>query len=175
MRGSLYINVLAPEAVTIDMSESPSRLINERTSYGHAFLQTLGRLGVGFDTLQNGTAFPTLRLEGTVDTIRNNAHRLKLLGGSIACAAAQAEITYGSDRREVSDTIRELATKTIPDLPQDIDLAYAAAELAYPFALLTNDDGIYVAFNFAAPWLVEAARQNAPVMQPEQLVMNFPT
>ena len=156
MRGSIYINELRPGHVIMDLSGSPQELLTKKTTYGFAYLKTLDRLGLEHAKIETGLTFRGLRVIGTVETIKERASDLQRHIGLIASGAVQTAYTAPWDRDVIGRTLDRLANRTIPEMAAEITLGQAVGLITEPFADMTNDDGVVIRLDQAAPWRVEA-------------------
>lgn len=145
MRSSIYINQISPEHVTWDSSLSPQEIMSEKNGVGFSFLKTAEHLGMKIEKEDiNGYRWPIYNIYGSVEGIKRNNADLQRHIGLIARYGAES----GRVNRDwLGRILGKLVQETIPAFDEETSLANAVAEVSYPFADLTNDDGVAIGIN----------------------------
>lgn len=156
MIGRLYINEIGPNAAMLDFSAHPGDVLDPKNPYGHAYLETLGGLGIRYAMIGKSNAS---FIEGDIEGVKSKIPILHEKIGSIAekCAELETyEVLKGDTRNDVSRTLIHLTERSLLELPNDAGISKLAATVTSPFAYATNpgNEAFYV-INGEKPWWYE--------------------
>lgn len=159
MTSSIYINQTEPNTAIMDFSYSPAVLTNKETCYGFAFQKTLEQLGLEYEVNPEITWFGQMIVAGNMETIKSNIPRLQRHIGIIARYGAEkgglGSSSISQNRRFIGRTLGILTQRILPELSISAPLPQALAEISYPLADNTNNDGVCVYYDGQiAPWRV---------------------
>lgn len=153
MQGSIYIRETGPNAVTMDMTASPSELAYKETAQGFAFQKTLEHLGLQLSDPAEHLGHGALKVEGDFDTVRQNVGQLQRHIGVIARYSSQKADSWHKYQQDfVGRTLGHFVQKDLPALPDNTTLMRVVGMAAEPFAQETNDNGVAIVYARLPHW-----------------------
>ncbi|HVX24116.1 MAG TPA: hypothetical protein VG992_02105 [Candidatus Saccharimonadales bacterium] len=160
MFGRVYVNEIAPQAVSMDFSIRPATALHGADPIGFAYLKTLQHLEIEHEITQGRVLLAT----GNTVAIKQSLPRLQRHIGLIARYSAKLEETSmfrKYTRDYVGRTLGKLTQQTIAELADNTPFRETLSAITYPFADAASDPNeLFFMVNDQQPWWFRNAHED---------------
>ena len=133
----MYINELSDSDVLIELSSSPSEILDSSAPYGFAYSKTIEHLGLD----RHDVGHNSVIIHGSTEAVLSNLSNLHRHIGLIArYGSEKADFWRRHNRDWIGRMLGDLTQRTLPGLPKDTGFTEVVARITRPFAESANDD-----------------------------------